>query len=98
MVGGTVVDTKIVDKKLRIDVVADRGSDKASIYVELTDAAKCVQPDDAIWWQGEHALWTPKIRCWHDYKLKRIGNSFTTPGTKKEVVEQEINSVNQVEE
>ena len=90
MNGGTVVNTKIVGNKLQVDV-NDRGS--ASVYVEITDASKCIERGDSLWWQDKSAFWTPKTRCWHDYRLKKIGEAFVVED-KKPKEPQPINPVN----
>jgi hypothetical protein len=88
MIGGTVTQTVEFKDKIRIDVVCDQGKDKLSVCVELTPAARCIERDDSIWWHSEYVLWSTKNRdLLRDYKLKKIGFSFPTPGIKKETEE-----------
>ncbi len=79
MVGGTVFETITVEDKGRVWINCEDKGDKCAIYVEDTAAARCVEPGDSIWWQGEWALWSPRSCAFRDYKLKRIGES----GVKK---------------
>ncbi len=76
---GTVINTEQLKDKVRIDLVCDQGKDKVSVFVELTAAARCVEPFSSVSLQNEWVLWTPESRPWRDYKLKKIGESFKTP-------------------
>ena len=88
MVGGTVIETINVpatdtkSARVWINCEEDKSGDQCAIYVEDTAAARCVQPKDSVWWQSEHAMWTPRSCAFRDYKLKRIGFS----GVKRPVV------------
>jgi hypothetical protein len=84
MVGGIVINTEELKDKIRVDLVDESTKDHLSLYVELTPAARCIQDDDSMWIQNKWALWTPKTRPWRDYQLKRIGNTFVTPGNEVE--------------
>lgn len=81
MVGGKVVETILCERdgQRRIWInVRGTGSehrDHCAIYVEDSHAAQCVEVGDSLWWQGQHAFWTPRKRHFEDYKLRRIGYS-----------------------
>lgn len=92
MVGGTVVEIIELEDKIWLNCeeeVKPKWDDKnykvnqCAVYVEKTDAAKCVQIYDTIWWQGEHVMWNPRKAKFKDYKLKKIGNS----GVKRPSIE-----------
>lgn len=78
-VGGRVVETIDLPEQQRVWVnTEERASgERCAIYVERTDAARAVSPGDSLWWQGEHAYWTPVKagRPFSDYQLTRIGGS-----------------------
>lgn len=95
MVGGTIIQTEEFAKanKLRLDIVTDQGKDKYSVFVELSAAARCVQEDDSAFWSENKndsdgssgtVFWSPKMRYFHDYPLKKIGKSFQTEKAGKE--------------
>jgi hypothetical protein len=93
MIGGTIIQTEEIPKsgKLRLDIVTDQYKDKHSVFVELNDAARCIQEDDSAFWHedrdGGTVFWSPKLRTFHDYPLKKIGKSFQTEkADKKELV------------
>lgn len=81
MVGGKVIEVLLYqrDGELRIWInVRGTGSearDTCAIVVEATPSASCVDVGDSIWWQGQHAFWTPRARYFTDFKLRRIGFS-----------------------
>jgi hypothetical protein len=78
MTGGIVIDTEELKNKIRIDIVTDQYKEKHSVFVERTAAARCIQPDDSAFWNGNYVFWSPKFRYFHDYPLKQIGQSFVT--------------------
>jgi len=51
------------------------GGETCAIYVEQTAAARCVQPEDSVYWDMEWARWSPRSRAFRDYQLKRVGSS-----------------------
>lgn len=85
-IGGTVLDTKIIGDKVRIDIITDQYKECHSAFTELTAAAKCIQPDDSAFWNDTTIFWSPKSRCWRDYQLKRIDDVITKENSKKGVV------------
>ncbi len=102
MIGGTVVEVIELDDKIWINCEEEskpKWDDKnykvnqTAVYVEKTDAARCVENYDTIWWQGEYVLWTPRLTRVNvrnspkDIKLKKIGSSgVKRPSVKKEEV------------
>jgi hypothetical protein len=81
MVGGKVIETMnvTVDGKPRVWVnVRGTGGERRSecaIWLAGTFAARCVEPGDQIWWQGDWAFWTPRSLAFQDHRLLRIGCS-----------------------
>lgn len=98
MVGGKVVETIELEDKIWINCEDEKtpqwndknySNDQCAIYVEKTAAARCIQEGDSLWWQGDHAMWTPRKRAFTDFKLKKIGSSgVKRPKAKKEEVEE----------
>jgi len=76
VVGGEVVDTVVFGERVWVEV--RDGTDTCTLYVDNTDAARCISPGDALWWQGENAYWTARNRkgavigC-PDFPLERVG-------------------------
>lgn len=77
MVGGTVVETITVEEKgkIWINCKDDKTKENCAIYVEDCAAARCIEPEDSVWWQADKAYWSPRSRAFRDYELKRIGTS-----------------------
>lgn len=77
MVGGKVVETILLDDQVWINCQGTRSeaNQQCAIYVERDALAECVEPGDSLWWQMEHAYWTPAGRESKDYRIKRIGYS-----------------------
>ncbi len=82
MAGGLVIETIDVPSagklpaRVWINTREDRhDGEVCAIYVEQTAAARCVQPDDSVYWDMEWARWSPKSRAFRDFHLKRVGTS-----------------------
>ena len=81
MIGGTVIETIETPDKIWINCREDQSTSECAIYVEKTAKSRTVSEGDAIWWQGETAMWTPKTRAGEtvgkksDITLRRIGSS-----------------------
>jgi len=61
MIGGTVVETIIVDDKVWINCKeSPKRSTTCAIYVDKTPEACSVSEYDMVWWQGGYAFWTPR--------------------------------------
>lgn len=77
MVGGKVIEVRIVDDKMRIWCAGVRGDEPHELAVYVKPYADCkVQPGDDIWWQGNKVYWTPADRSVIDVPLPKIGYSF----------------------
>lgn len=77
MVGGKVIEVRIVDGKMRLRVAGIRGDEPKELAVFVKPYADCkVEPGDDVWWQGRTVYWTPKDRSVIDVPLPRIGYSF----------------------
>ncbi len=83
MIGGTVINTEELSDSIRIDIITDQHKEKHHVYLELIPAARCIQDDDALFFNSEYAYWSPKSRAFHDYKLNKISDSAFTKVTKK---------------
>lgn len=81
MVGGRVVETvpftRDGERRIWINVRGTRSEHRQTlgIYVADSPAARSVSEGDSIWWQGSHAMWTPRVGGFNDYRLDRIGYS-----------------------
>lgn len=97
MVGGTVIE--VVDLATKVYVnVADRPYSKreeCAIYVERNADSEKIQIGDALWWQGDVAMWTPQenrlagmrdLKCGVDYDIQipRRGYSGVSQPTPEE--------------
>lgn len=76
MVGGIVIETIVLDKKVWINC---RGTgieedETCAIYVEKDKHSVLVEPGDKIWWQ-DYAYWSSPSLGNSDTKLKRVGFS-----------------------
>ncbi len=76
MIGGTVINTEVTGKLIRIDIVEDRGKDCSSVFTPISHAAKCIEDGDAVFYNDNHIYWTPRLRCWHDYKMDKVGKAI----------------------
>ena len=85
MTGGTVINTELTGKLIRIDVVEDRGKDQSSVFTPVTNAAKCIEDGDAVFYTEEYIYWTPRLRCWHDFKMDKVGKAIVK-AKKEEMV------------
>lgn len=92
-VGGTVVETIVLSDKVWVNTDEGRSyraedgtwvtvpSRECAVYVERTPASEYIEQGDSLWWQGNHAYWTPKSGslkrnpAFTDKPLKRIGYS-----------------------
>lgn len=84
MNGGTVIDTIIKDRTIEIITVADRGKGKFSVFLNLSDACKCVEAEDSVFFDKEKTLWSPKSRCFRDYNLGKPIKFFEHKEVKSE--------------
>jgi hypothetical protein len=55
-------------------------TEHCAIYVRRDDRSRCVSVGDSVWWQGRHAMWTPRAKdgsvlTGPDVLLDRIGYS-----------------------
>lgn len=98
MVGGVVIEVceHPTDRfKLYVNCAdraysGQRKPDECAIYVERNETSEQIQVGDALWWQGQSAMWTPQknrvsakeanrleLRCGVDFdvKIPRIGYS-----------------------
>lgn len=73
MTGGIVTDTRIVSKTIEIDIVEDRGKDRHCIITPLSAAARCIEEGDSVFFNEKNLFWSPRSRCWRDYRLDKIG-------------------------
>lgn len=82
MVGGIVIETIDCLDKVWVNTREQRGTQECAIYVARTVESLSISEGDVVWWQGNHAMWTPrslsnkgKPLLFVDKKLKRIGSS-----------------------
>jgi hypothetical protein len=77
-VGGTVVDVvKVHAEKWWVNTFDKADSCCRTVAVYVDPNGEAIEVGDALWWQGEHAYWTPRIRPDGrvDVKLRRRGYS-----------------------
>ena len=75
MVGGTVIETIDTGDRVWVNCKDREHGDECAIYVERTVESRSISVGDHVWWQGRHAMWTPKRRPFGDRRLVRIGCS-----------------------
>lgn len=86
MIGGKVVETKVLPEKVWINCqeyleTQDQLLDNfCAVYVENTPKARSISEGDIVWWQNDKAMWTAKDKYGKtigkpDIILKRIGFS-----------------------
>lgn len=75
-VGGKVVEIIVCPDRVWVNT-RERPEHRSTcaVYVERTPEALSISEGDTLWWQGRHAMWTPKSGAFHDRKLNRIGFS-----------------------
>lgn len=74
MIGGTVIEVVPCSGRIWVNTADKR--DTCAIYIEDSPDARQIHPGDTVWWQGVHALWTPRGQTRIvDRRLKRIGYS-----------------------
>lgn len=90
MIGGIVTETIDVPATAKmparvwICVKEDKpGGDIKAIYLEQTAAARCIQPEDSVYWIEQVAYWSPRSRAFRDYQLNRVG---TGPAKRPKIV------------
>jgi hypothetical protein len=74
MIGGTVVETIVLEDRVWVDCEEDNSTSKCAIYVVRNKRSEAIKPSDSIWWQGSWAMWTP---------YKHRGNDPRKPGFVK---------------
>ena len=102
MVGGEVVEVLHVlrdgEKRVWVNCRERQSSDECAIMVVWSNKARCICVGDQLWWQGGHAMWTPKVNrtsvssvCGTDYdiQLDRIGASGVTRPLDDEIITNE---------
>ena len=93
MIGGTVIETIVQERRVWINVKDEDSPDSTcGIYVENTPQARSISERDTIWWQAGWAMWTPRERLGGrplvkgEITLKRVGFSGAKrPGNAQEV-------------
>lgn len=80
MTGGIVTETIDVPAtskmpaRVWVCVKEDKpGGEIGAIYLEQTAAARCIQPEDSVYWIEGVAYWSPRSRAFRDYQLNRVG-------------------------
>lgn len=58
MIGGTVIETIILPRKVWINCREPESNCECAIYVRLNEDSRKVRPGDTVWWQGAYAMWT----------------------------------------
>lgn len=86
MTGGIVTNTKLGPKSILIEVVEDRGASHHEVSTSITPAARCIEEGDSIFWNNSCLFWSPRTRCWRDYKLDKLSERVLTKETKGEKV------------
>lgn len=81
MVGGTVIETIDTGDRVWVNCQDREHGDTCAIYVERTAESRSISRGDHVWWQGRHAMWTPRRRSFNDRRLVRIGYSGVTRPT-----------------
>jgi len=63
MVGGTVVETIILEDRVWVNTVDndETRNTQCAIYVQKNEKALRISPGDSVWWQGGSAMWTPYL-------------------------------------
>lgn len=89
MVGGTVIETIILEDKVWVNCKDKTYKDTCAIYVERNKDSEAIRVGDSIWWQGGYAMWTPQSREFADRKIERRGYS----GVRRPDVPQELGTV-----
>lgn len=82
MVGGTVITTRTVGKRIYVNCREGikRGKPQTcAIYVERNSDSEQIRPGDNIWWQGNRAMWTPSDRRVVDKEIPRASYSGVKP-------------------
>lgn len=74
-VGGRVVEVIVLQDRVWVNTREPSSGDECAIYVERTAKSRSISEGDSLWWQGRHAMWTPKNRAFFDMELERIGYS-----------------------
>lgn len=80
MVGGTVIEVITLEDRIWINCRdSNQGrKDECAIYVERNAHSEAIRAGDVVWWQSQHAMWTPisaDLRGFEDIKIPRIGYS-----------------------
>jgi hypothetical protein len=79
MVGGVVIEVITLPDRLWINTMnRKRLDDRCAIYVERNETSERIKPNDSLWWQGDHAFWTPhnrRVDSPFDIMIRRIGFS-----------------------
>jgi hypothetical protein len=88
MVGGIIIDIVQVSPSKWwvncVDTGLSSGAGKETCAIYLDPQGEPVDVGDNLWWQGNHAMWTPADRARTDVRLPRIGFSGV-PHPHKEV-------------
>lgn len=104
MTGGIVTETIDVPATAKmparvwICIKEDKpGGDLKAIYLEQTAAARCIQPEDSVYWTEQVAYWSPRSRAFRDYQLNRVGTGAAKrPKITPSVTSNEISPTNRL--
>lgn len=63
MVGGIVVEVIVFPEHVWVNVRETQGNSRTECALNLqgTPESKQIRPGDALWWQGDKAMWTPRF-------------------------------------
>lgn len=83
MVGGTVIENRVIDRAKRQIWCVDRvSSDECAVFADYDEAAD-MQAGDWIWWQSGKIYWTRHVNSDPDQgtefverEIRKIGYSF----------------------
>lgn len=73
MTGGIVTETQIVSDTIEIYIVEDRGKDRHCVITPLSAPARCIEEGDSVFFNEKNLFWSPRSRCWRDFRLDKIG-------------------------
>lgn len=75
MVGGSVVDVRVVDSSKLFVMCQDRTyGDRCAIHVGRCERADRIQVGDSLWWQGFKAFHTPAANRLPEAQSQRHGH------------------------
>lgn len=74
-VGGRVIETIVCADRVWVNTREPGSGHECAIFITKQPESLSISEGDSIWWQGQHAYWTPRRRPFSDRQLRRIGCS-----------------------